>query len=69
MKLLSTGAFSTLGSYRELCVFFYGENSAATNYIDQKIAEAPNGGDEEVVIDERQMASYLNALHLKDVIL
>ena len=49
MKILSTGQESTLGNYRELVAVFFGEQSPATKYIDDKISESPNGADEEVL--------------------
>lgn len=52
----------TLGDYRRFTAYAYGENSGATKYLDQKIAESPNGEDEEVLADEVQMLVLLNNL-------
>jgi hypothetical protein len=56
-KLLSTGAPSTLKSYRDLTAAFFGETSAATKFLDDKIAK--QGEDEEVIADEQQMIQML----------
>jgi hypothetical protein len=55
MKLLSTGELSTLGVYRDYCNALFGPESKATKFFDVKIAESPNGRDEEVIADESQM--------------
>ena len=63
MKKLSTGVDSTLGNYRGMSLIVFGEDSAATKYLDEKIAESPNGENEEVIADESQMVYLLVSLH------
>lgn len=63
MKKLSTGDDSTLGSYRRLCTLFFGKDSPATKFIEDKIAEHEKGEDEEVVTDESQVVMLLTELH------
>lgn len=63
MKTLSTGQDSTLANYRALTAVFFGADSAAVKFIDQKIADAPNGALEEVIADERQMIQLLLIIH------
>lgn len=53
MRKLSTGADATLGNVRTLCVVFFGENSAATTFLDAKITE--QGVDQPVIADETQV--------------
>lgn len=63
MNKLSTGGASNLKNYRRLCVAFFGEESAATKFIDNKISESPKGDLEEVIADERQMVLLLATLN------
>jgi hypothetical protein len=62
MKKLSTGAPSTLGSYRKLCLVFFGPDSAPVRYFDEQIAKSPEGYDEEVIADESQMMYLIGVL-------
>lgn len=64
MQKLSTGDDSTLGSYLKLSRTFFGADSAATRYLEQKIAASPNGDAEEVLADEGQMVYLLGRMHL-----
>lgn len=64
MRKLSTGQDSTLGTYRDNCVAFFGEDSAATKLIDSKISDSPKGRDEEVIADEEQMLYILYTAHV-----
>lgn len=59
MKKLSTGQDSTLGNYKKLAVIF-GEKAVA--FIQEKIDTSPNGENEEVLADERQMVALLASL-------
>ena len=59
MNKLSTGQDATLGNYRALASVVFGNDSGATKFLDNKIAESPNGRDEEVLSDERQMIYLL----------
>ena len=61
MTKLSTGEDSTLGNYRKLCAAVFGEESKATKYLDDKIAE--QSIDEEVIQHESQMIMLLQSLH------
>lgn len=56
---ISTGEPSTLRTYRKMAAIFFGEDSAATAFLDEKIAESPNGADEEVVQHETQVLYLL----------
>ena len=57
MRKMSTGDDATLGNYRKWADLLIGPK--ATAFIDQKIAESPNGANEEVIADERQMLHLL----------
>ena len=61
MTKLSTGEDATLGNYRKLCAAVFGEESKATKYLDDKIAE--QSSDEEVIQHESQMIMLLQSLH------
>lgn len=63
---LSTGERSTLGAYRRLAVSVFGEDSAATKFIDKKIEESPSGEYEPVVLPEGQVLFILASLSLQD---
>lgn len=62
MKKLSTGDDATLGNYRKLAVMFFGEDSKAVKFLDEKITESPNGAEEEVIADEGQMVNLLGSM-------
>ena len=64
MKQLSTGQPSTLGSYLENCKLF--GLTKAVEFLEEKIAESPNGANEEVVAHESQMMSLIGHLEGKD---
>lgn len=66
MRKLSTGDDSTLGNYRKLAVLFFGEGNKAVKYLDEKIAESPDGADEEVIADESQMVYLLGTMAFSD---
>ena len=59
MNKLSAGQDSTLGNYRALASVVFGNDSAATKFLDARIAESPNGRNEEVIADEGQMIQLL----------
>lgn len=59
MRKMSDGSPSTLATYREWAALF-GDQAVA--FIDRKISESPNGENEEVIADERQMIQLLAAL-------
>lgn len=68
MRKLSTGQDSTLGSYRKMAVAVFGEDSKAVQFLDKKIAESPNGEDEEVIVEESQAVAMLGQLHMKGLV-
>jgi len=56
MKKISTGEPSNLKTYRNIALILTGsEESKAVKFFDEKIAQSPNGENEEVVADESQM--------------
>jgi hypothetical protein len=55
IPMLSTGQPSTLENYRKLTVAFFGEDSEPTKFIDQHIADDPDGDQGVVIADEGQM--------------
>jgi len=63
MRKLSTGDDLTLKSFRKLTVLVFGSESQAVVYLDKKIVESPNGENEEVLTDERQMIQLLHSMH------
>lgn len=65
MRKLSTGQDSTLGSYRKMAAAVFGEDSKAVKFLDKKIAESPNGEDEEVIVEESQAVAMLGKLHIE----
>jgi len=59
MRKLSTGADSTLGNYLDLTNAFFGKDSPQAKFLNDKIAESPNGREEEVIAAESQMLYLL----------
>lgn len=53
----------TLGYHRDMAKVVLGVNSPAVKYLEDKIAESPNGEDEEVVVPEQQMVYLLVNIH------
>lgn len=68
MKKLSTGQDSTLGNYLALTEAVFGKDSPAVEFLRKKIADAPNGADEEVIADEGQMVHLIGQIHIGAVI-
>ena len=62
MHKLSTGQDSTLGNYLRLAKVVFGSDSKAVEFLNKKIAEAPDGENEYVVADESQMIYLLTNL-------
>ena len=62
MRKLSTGDDATLGNYRKLATLFFGEESKAVKFLDDRITESQNGENEEVIADERQMVYLLGTM-------
>ena len=62
MQMLSIGLPSTLGSYLKICNTFFGEESAQSKFILNKINESPDGLGEEVIAEESQMMYLLASL-------
>jgi len=67
MRKLSTGLDSTLGNWLQLCTIFFGEDSPATQLIQDKINESTNGEAEEVIADEGQLIQVLGHLHMSSI--
>ncbi len=59
MLKLSTGQDSALGTYKKLAAIF---GDKAVDFIQKKIDTSPNGENEEVLTDERQMIYVLSSL-------
>ena len=56
MDTISTGEPNTLGTYRKIALALSGsEDSKVVQFFDEKIANNPNGENEKVIADERQM--------------
>ena len=66
MKTLSTGDRSTLGNWLKLVRIFFGRDSKAYEFMQQKIADSPKGAEEEVIADEKQLLHVLGKIHLGD---
>lgn len=67
MLILSTGQDSTLGNYRKMTAAIFGEDSKAVEFLDKKIAESPNGENEEVIVEESQAVLMLSTIHSRGV--
>ena len=65
MMKLSTGQDATLGNYLALTKVAFGPESKPAKYLEAKIAESPNGVDEEVIQDESQMVYMLGSMALE----
>ena len=63
MKNLSTGEPSTLGTYKKIAKIF---SEKAVDFIQTRINESPNGEDEIVIADERQVLFLLATLSEQD---
>jgi len=59
MRTISTGEPSTLGTYKKMCILF---GAKAEEFIQSKIDESPNGENEVVIADERQMIQLLGSM-------
>lgn len=53
---------NTLGYHRKICASIFGEDSAATKFLDEKIAK--QGEDAEVIVSEDQLVFALSQIHL-----
>lgn len=62
MNKLSTGDDATLGNYRRFASAVFGQDSKAVKFLDDKIAESPDGEKEEVIAAESQMIHLLGTL-------
>ncbi|WP_280755761.1 hypothetical protein [Paenibacillus sp. LBL] len=67
MKKLSIGQDSTLGNWRNLCAATFGPYSAPTVFLENKIKESPNGEEEEVLADERQLLHVLGNMYIEEI--
>lgn len=52
---------NTLGYHRKNCAAVFGEDSPATKFLDEKIAES--GADDEVMVAEKQFVMLLAQMH------
>lgn len=52
-------AQNTLGYHRAMCVALAGKDNRAVEFLDEKIAESPDGPHEEVIAAESQMVALL----------
>ncbi len=62
MTKMSTGDDATLGNYRKMAAAIFGEGSKPVKFLDEKIADSPNGANAEVIADERQMVYLLGTI-------
>lgn len=62
MPIFSAENPGTLGAYRQLMLYLFGEESPAVTFLNNKIAESPYGVDEVVLQDETQMLLMLSDL-------
>ena len=62
MTKMSTGDDATLGNYRKMAAAVFGEDSKPVKFLDDKIAASPDGANEEVIADERQMVYLLGTM-------
>jgi hypothetical protein len=67
MKMLSLGIPSTLGNWLMLCQSLFGKDSKPTKFILQKIADSPNGEEEEVIADEKQLLHVLGNMFAEEM--
>lgn len=65
MKKLSTGQDSTLGNWYKMCAAFFGENTAPTKFIKNKMDE--QGEDTEVIADEGQLLGVLGKMYTNEM--
>lgn len=56
----------TLGFHRDMAAKLLGEDSPAVAYMDEQIAKAPRGRDEEVISAESQVVGLLINMHVRD---
>ena len=59
MRKFSDGSDATLGTLRKWATLF---GAKAEAFVDQKIAESPNGEDEEVIADESQIIMLFGSM-------
>ena len=66
MRKLSTGSDATLGTYRQLTVALFGEDSKAVKFLDDKIDSSTYRENEEVLAPESQMLYLLTNIHFQE---
>jgi hypothetical protein len=59
LKKLSTGHDSTLENWIGLSTIVFGEESKAVKFLEKKAEDSPNGLQEQVIADERQLITLL----------
>jgi hypothetical protein len=62
VPMMSTGQPSTLGNWYAMCVATFGEESAASRFIKEKLDA--QGADMAVLADERQLLNALIQMHV-----
>lgn len=65
VRKMSIGIDSTLENWINMTSLFFGEDSPATKFLQEKVAKSPNGLQEEVVADERQLIMTLHMMNIK----
>lgn len=64
MIKMSTGADSTLGNWLKMTTAFFGVDSEAVKFLQDKINMSTLGENEEVIADEGQFINLLGQIHL-----
>lgn len=68
-KKISTGEPNTLGTYKKIALAISGgRETEATRFMDKKIEESPQGENEIVLADERQMLILLVGMTTKTAV-
>lgn len=65
VRKMSNGIDSTLENWINMTSLFFGEDSPATKFLQEKVAKSPNGLQEEVIEDERQLIMTLHMMNIK----
>lgn len=67
MKKLSLGIDSTLENWIGLASATFGKNSEPVKFLKKKAEESPNGLQEEVIADERQLLHVLGQMFVAEM--
>ena len=60
---MSTDSYLTLGDYLKTSKTSFGDDSAAVKFLEEKIAESPNGENQELVAFKEQILGMLVSIH------